>query len=275
MIEPAQIAQIEAIERDAWLDIYAAAPPPLRSALGIMQRRVDDGALLICRAIDHLQFNRLGYLGITAPARAEAVDAALADFDAAGVKNWIIHVTPGADALNAVCAARGLTPHPRTWAKFMRDNRAAPTVATSLTVREVDAAGGRAFGATAAQGFGMPPAVGDWLAALAGRPRWRCFVGFDGDTPAAAGALFIDGGCAWLGIGATVGSHRKQGAQSAILAARINAAVASGCTLLTTETGIPQPGEPAPSYANIQRAGFAVAYPRPNLGRAESAIASR
>jgi hypothetical protein len=46
MIEPAQIAQIEAVERDAWLDIYAAAPSPIRSALGIVQRRVDDGALL-------------------------------------------------------------------------------------------------------------------------------------------------------------------------------------------------------------------------------------
>jgi hypothetical protein len=186
MIEPAQIARIEAVERDAWLDIYAAVPPPIRAALGIVQRRTDDGALLICRAIDHLQFNRLGYLGITASARAETVDAVLADFDAAGVKNWIVHVAQGVDSLNALCGARGLTPHPRIWAKFIRDNRAAPTVATSLAVREVDAADGRAFGAAAAQGFGMPPAAGNWLAALAGRQRWRCFVGFDGDTPAAA-----------------------------------------------------------------------------------------
>jgi GNAT superfamily N-acetyltransferase len=194
-----------------------------------VQRRVDDGALLICRAIDHLQFNRLGYLGTAAPVRAEAVDAALADFDAAGVKNWIVHVAQGADSLNTVCAARGLTPHPRTWAKFIRDNRAAPVPATALAIREVDAGDGRAFGAAAAQGFGMPPAMGDWLAALAGRPRWRCFVGFDGDTPAAAGAVFIDGACAWLGVGATIGSHRKRGAQSALLAARINAAIAAGC----------------------------------------------
>jgi hypothetical protein len=180
MIKPAQNAQNEAVERDAWLDIYAAAPPPIRSALGIVQRRVDDGALLICRAIDHLQFNRLGYLGITAPARAEAIDAALADFDAAGVKNWIVHVAQGADLLNTLCAARGLTPHPRTWAKFIRDDRAAPATATALAIREVGAGEDRAFGAAAAQGFGMPPVVGDWLAALAGRPRWRCFVGFDG-----------------------------------------------------------------------------------------------
>jgi hypothetical protein len=264
MIEPALVAQIEAVERDAWLDIYTAAPPPIRSALGIVGRRVDDGALLICRAIDHLQFNRFGYLGFAAPARAEAVDAALADFDAAGVKNWIVHVAQGADSLDCLCAARGLTPHPRSWAKFIRDDRAAPAAATTLAVREVGADEGRAFGAAAAAGFGMPPVVGEWLAAL---------VGFDGDTPGSAGALFIDGTCGWLGIGATVGSHRQRGAQSAILAARINAAIALGCSVLTTETGIPHSGEAAPSYANIQRAGFAVAYPRPNLQRAQAAVA--
>ena len=112
------------------------------------------------------------------------------------MKNWIVHVAQGADLLHALCAARGLTPHPRTWAKFIRDNRAAPVAATALAIREVGAGEGRAFGAAVAHGFGMPPVVGDWLAALAGRPRWRCFVGFDGDTPAAAGAVFIDGACA-------------------------------------------------------------------------------
>jgi len=79
MIEPTQIARIEAIERDAWLDIYAAAPPPIRAAFGIVSRRTDDGALLICRAIDHLQFNRLGYLGVTSPARAESSTTGMED----------------------------------------------------------------------------------------------------------------------------------------------------------------------------------------------------
>ena len=267
MIEAAQVQRIEGVERDAWLDLYAATPASVRGALGISQRRADDGALLICRCIDHLQFNRLGYLGVAEPARAATVDAGIGAFDAAGVKNWIVHVAEVADDLGAICAERGLKPHPRTWAKFVRDNRPAPAAATSLTIREVDDGGGRAFGAAAAQGFGMPPVVSEWLGALAGRECWRCFVGFDGDAPVAAGALFIDGACAWLGIDATVGSHRGRGAQSAILAARIDAAIRSGCSVLTTETGIPQEGEPVPSYANIQRAGFAVAYRRPNWHR--------
>ena len=268
MVERSTIAQIEAIERDAWLDLYAAAPPPLRAGLGIAQRPADDGALLIVRAIDHLQFNRLGYLGLRAPVNAATIDAAIAAFDAAGVKNWIVHAPEAAEGLADLCAARGLTQHPRTWAKFVRDDRPAPSVGTSLAAREVDASDGPAFGAAAAQGFGMPPVMGQWLAALPGRPRWRCFAAFDGDQAVAAGALFADGEAAWLGIGATSPSHRGRGAQSAILAARIDAAIVSGCTVLTTETGIPQPGEAGPSYANIQRAGFAIAYPRPNWRRA-------
>jgi len=265
------ILRIEAVERDAWLDLYAAAPRALRDRLGISHRRADDGALLICRGVDHLQFNRLGYLRLDQPARAETVDAAIAEFDAAGVKNWIVHVAKGADALADICAARGLTPHPRTWAKFVRDNRPAPAVATSLSIGEAGADRALAFGATAAAGFGMPPVMGDWLAALPGRPHWRCFAAYDGDTPVGAGALYVDGGCGWLGIGATLASQRGRGAQSALLAVRINAAIAAGCALLTTETGIPQAGDAAPSYGNIQRAGFAIAYPRPNLRRAPAA----
>ena len=37
-----------------------------------------------------------------------------------------------------------------------------------------------------------------------------------------------------------------------------------GVTLFATETGKPLPGESHPSYSNIQRAGFAIAYERAN-----------
>jgi hypothetical protein len=37
-----------------------------------------------------------------------------------------------------------------------------------------------------------------------------------------------------------------------------------GAKHATTETGVPQPGQPAPSHSNILKSGFAVAYVRPN-----------
>jgi GNAT superfamily N-acetyltransferase len=260
-------ADLEAIERDAWVDLFAAATDPVRQSLGLACKRIDDGALLICRGIDHIQFNRLAALGLGAPARAETVDHAVAEFDRAGLKNWIVQVPEQAVGLAEICTGRGLRPHPRAWVKFRR--AATPfEAATRLTVRAADPAEARPFGATAAAAFGMPAMVGDWLARLVGRPRWHCLLALDGGQPVAAGALFADSGYAWLGIGGTLSSHRRFGAQSALLAARIAKAAELGCTWLTTETGLPQPGEAGPSYRNIQRAGFEIAYVRPNLTRA-------
>jgi hypothetical protein len=49
-----------------------------------------------------------------------------------------------------------------------------------------------------------------------------------------------------------------------LLARRIAEANRLGARVAVTETGVPQPGEPAPSYANILAAGFSIAYVRPN-----------
>jgi hypothetical protein len=40
--------------------------------------------------------------------------------------------------------------------------------------------------------------------------------------------------------------------------------LARGVRLFATETGKPLAGEPHPSFSNIQRAGFAIAYERSN-----------
>jgi GNAT superfamily N-acetyltransferase len=266
-VQPADVSKIELVECEAVLDLYAAAPASVRSELGIEHRAVDGGgALLVCRGIDNLQFNRLVGFGVASPARAEALDGALAEFDRAGVRNWVVHVAEGTGELAGMCSARGLAPHPRTWAKFIRGGE---TVAagTTLQVREATSAEAAAFGGIAAGTYGLPPAAADWIAALAGRPGWHCLMAFDQGTPVATGAVFVSGDAAWLGLGATVPSHRRQGAQSALLAGRIHAAARQGCRVLTTETGVPHPGEAGPSYANIQRAGFRIAYARPNFRR--------
>ena len=100
----------------------------------------------------------------------------------------------------------------------------------------------------------------DWSAPLAanivGRVPWSCYVAYDGDRPAGAGALFVDGGTGWLGFGGTIPELRGRGAQSAILAARIEDARRQGCTVVTTETGELEEGRPSGSYRNILRAGF-------------------
>jgi hypothetical protein len=257
------IADIEAIELAACADLYAAAPASLADKLGIEHSRIDDGLLLICRRLDNLVFNRLVGLGVKMPVREAGIDQAIGAFQRAGVHNWVIQVAPGTDGLPRVLAARGFFQHPRTWAKFARPPGPPTVASTDLTVREIGRADADRFGAVAIEGFGLPREAAGWFGALAGRSRWRCFLAMDGTQAVAAGAVFVDGKSAWLGLGATVPSHRGRGAQSAILMARLTAS--AGAELITTETGLPLEGEASPSYNNIQRAGFTLAYERPNF----------
>jgi hypothetical protein len=110
----------------------------------------------------------------------------------------------------------------------------------------------------------MPPAMSAWLRQIVGKPGWSCFVGAVDGAPIAAGAPFVQGDYGWVGIGATKAEARKRGAHSTLLAHRIAEAGRAGARWVVTETGVPQPNQPAPSYENILAAGFEVAYLRPN-----------
>ena len=265
-ILPDQIVALERIERDAIADLYAAASPDVAHRFGLQHRRIDDGIWSVSRVLDHIMFCRLQGLGVENAARAEAVDDAITSFETANVKNWIIQLAPGADVLAQLLAARRFERHPRTWAKFLFAGE--PSVLRSgLTIREIDIRHAPAFGAVASAAFGLPPTAAPWLGSIVGRPNFRTFMAFAGETAVAGGTVFIKDGAAWLGLAGTLASHRGQGAQSAILAARILAARDAGAKLISTETGIPHEGEIGPSFKNIQRAGFRVAYERPNFRR--------
>jgi GNAT superfamily N-acetyltransferase len=87
---------------------------------------------------------------------------------------------------------------------------------------------------------------------------------FDGETSVAGGALFVKGDVGWLGIASTLPAHRRHGAQGALMARRIRDAVELGCRWVVTETGEDTPEHPNPSYHNMLRTGFVLAYQRPN-----------
>ena len=133
-----------------------------------------------------------------------------------------------------------------------------------LALREIDAADGAAFAALVGRVFGMGGTEA-LFASLPGRAGWHAWLAFDGDTPAAAGAMFAADGAAWFGMGACDAAYRGRGAQTALLAARVQRAAELGLRDCFTETGEAVPGEPQTSYRNIERAGFQPFYRRPNL----------
>ena len=112
------------------------------------------------------------------------------------------------------------------------------------------------FAAVVAGGFRMPEWAQPLAANVVGRPGWSCYVAYDDEAPAGAGALYIHERHRLAGLGATLPQFRGRGAQSAILAARIEEARRRGCSAVTTETGEVEDGRPSSSYRNIVRAGF-------------------
>jgi GNAT superfamily N-acetyltransferase len=189
--------------------------------------------------------------------------AELAELEPAYAGDRIVVSLDPETGLGPALAERGYAPgYP--WHKFVR---AAEPLAPRSDLSIEDARSPAHFGLAFARGFGLPDAAGAWMARLVGRPGWHCFVGYDGELPVSCGALFAAGETGWLGLGATAPEARGRGGQSGVLAARIARAAKLGLAQVVTETGAPRDDRPGPSYRNILRAGFEVAYERPNFVR--------
>ena len=115
--------------------------------------------------------------------------------------------------------------------------------------------------------YGFPDVVAGVASRSVGRQGWTHYLSFDGDTPVASAAMRIEDGVAWLGFGATQETHRGHGGQSAMFALRLRDARDAGCRFARTETGKDTPDDPNPSYRNMVRSGFELAYPRHNWVR--------
>jgi hypothetical protein len=258
---------VERVERDAWIDLYEAAPAGFAAALGLR----GGAALLMLRQVPETQFNRALGLGLDAP----VADGDLAAIDAAyrgqGCVRWFLQPVPAADGADfAARAARlGYSRYARDWVKLARGDAAPLAVDTGLAIAEAGAGEAEAVAAVVSAGFGVPPAFGAWFAALVGRPNWRFYLARrDGQAVATAG-LYLAAEAGWLGIAATRPEARNLGGQGALMARRIADGIAAGRRILVTETGAPVAGQPQPSYNNMRRHGFTLVHERANyLGTA-------
>jgi hypothetical protein len=259
------VEALERIEREAWRDLAAAAPAEFAARVGLEMHELGQALMLMTSRIPVFQFNWLSGAGLDG-ADADAILSAVARFRDAGQRKFFLQMPPSPHAgrLEAQARAAGLAPRPAGWTKFERETSDPPRVATNLSIREVGGDARDLFAATVVAGAGMPPPIAEWLREIVGRPGWSCYVCFADDEPAGAGALFVDEDAAWLGVGATKPAFRKRGGQSALIARRLADAARRGARFAVTETGVPQPGEPAPSHRNILAAGFRAAYVRPN-----------
>lgn len=257
------LVDLESPEVEGYVDSFRAAPPTLAQQHGIASAVVDG---VVCGRVGDLprsrMFNHVFGLGRSTPADDEQLDR-IAEFY--GKETYFVALAPDAEPSDLArrLEARGFV-RDYAWTKFCRGVDPPGPVDTDLRVEPIGPQHSRDFGRIVAAGFELPQFTGRWLAAVFGRPRWTCFIAFAGDSPAATGALFVYRGVGWLTFAATLPEFRRRGAQSALLAARVDAAAQLGCRVVVTETGALEEGRPSDSYRNIVRSGFKPVYDRPN-----------
>jgi hypothetical protein len=252
---------VEHAEAQAYLDLFRAAPPDV----GLRAYEFDAAAVLTAPAFDMPLFNRAIGLGLSGPVTEPAIQAIATIFRNAGVRNFAVQVSPAVLSNEIEEWLRGESLVPRdAWAKMFRSSEADPVIETDLRIERIGPEFAHAFADVARRGFGVPPSIEPWLEATVGRDGWHHYLAWDGLTPVAASALFVREVVGWLGIAATLPSHRRRGAQGAMMAQRIRDGRALGCEWFITETGEDRADRPNPSYHNMLRTGFALAYLRPN-----------
>lgn len=205
-------------------------------------------------APDSPMLNRVVGLGVDTPATEAELDEAIAFM---GDVTFYVSLEPHAqgNGIQVWLEERGFAPG-WGWMRFGRDARSAPDVTTTLEIRQVGVDDSAAFAMIQRSAYGLPETADAALRSVSTAPGWSCWIGFAGDEPAAAGALYVQGGSAYFGLGATLPQHRGNGGQSAIFATRIEHARSLGCTRLLTETGERRDEMPGNSYRNITRFGF-------------------
>ena len=262
------MSALEVAELRAFESVYHSATEPDTAACGLTTSRIDDGLLIAANKIDVLALNRVLGLGLERDISHETLQRVIAAFKTAGSPRFFLSLAPVAEheQIGARIEAAGLR-HYNNWMRLQFDLRQLkdePPSSGAVTVREIGRDDAAAFGRIVAEGFGYPPPLAPLPTRVIGRPSWRHYLAYENDTPIGAAARCIADEAAWFGFAATDAAHRRKGAQHALVIRRLHDAAAAGCKWVSVETAEDTVTRDAPSFRNLRRLGFSIAYKRPN-----------
>jgi hypothetical protein len=263
---PEQIAALNEFgEADAQADYFLCAPAEFVRTFRLEAKQIGSTWVSMIPEFDHPLYNRILGLGVGEPANEAMLDEAIAIFRNAGCRNYLAQVSPLAQPAQIPewLAIRGFKPG-RSWAKMYRGTEPAPAISTDLRVEKIGADLADAFADVVLPAFEIPPAGRPLVKGFVGQPGWQHYLAFAGKKPVAAAAMVVKGEVAWLGFASTLKKYRRRGAQGAMFAHRIQDGLALGVKWFVTETGEDTPEDPNPSYHNMLRSGFQLAYLRRN-----------
>jgi GNAT superfamily N-acetyltransferase len=212
--------------------------------------------VLRCRAIPHLLLNRVYDLAVDTT--ATELDGVLACFRDEGLERFMLHVpADGANGkLASLLEARDFERYHRRWVRFRRDDAPLHLPKSELAVEVLHPEHAADAAAVLAPAFDLPDAAVPLLAGALCLPGWHSYFVRIDDELAGVGVLRVEGEQGYLAMAATKPNYRGRGIQGLLMATRVRAAIALGCTELSTETGEAVEGEPNSSFNNMLRCGF-------------------
>ena len=260
----------------AYVDWISSAPEELRakcrSFTGVLGSSTP---IFTIPEVDWYTPNRVMGFGLFEPATGALLSEIISLCKSKSPHRFFVPLCPETTPKNSVIRSwleeNGFGPY-KPWIKLYRDSRPLGSrereEACAFDIRRINKGYAREFAQTVSSGFGYPREFAPWLELQVGLPGWSQYLAFDGDVPVASGALFVKDGIGYLGLGSTLPSHRRRGAQEAIMRRRILDGISLfGCRWFVTETHAETQSEPNPSYHNMLRTGFKPAYVRENYVR--------
>jgi GNAT superfamily N-acetyltransferase len=256
---------LERIEIKVWNDFYKYADETTIGSCGIDMDGGEKLSVLIASKLDILAMNRVIGLGLGEPADDKSIRKIISRYKDAGVPRFFVQLHPLAqpESLPEMLIQHGFS-HYNNWVKLYREIEAPLPEPAELELREIGPEDGDDFARIVATSFGWPDNIRPMIAAAVGKPGWHFYIAYDDGVPIATGANFIDGHYCWIDFAATLEEHRGKGAQTALAVRRIEDARKQGCKWLVVETAEQTAEKEAPSYRNMIRLGFKIAYIRPN-----------
>ncbi len=267
MLKTTLFRSIASCEMNAWQDMYSAAGKDISEKFGIKVFSIGSACVSIVKKIDILGFNRVIGLGLLQTAAEQMIDDIIFKYKDAEVKRFFIQIHPEASPsqMKEWFEKRNIR-HYNNWIKHYRTVENLPAIDTELEIKEVgNKSEAETFGEIITKSFDWPDEMKYWFANLAGRKYWKTYLAYDGNLPVASASLYVKDDCGWLSFASTLPDYRGMGAQSALIARRIEDASELGCRVITAETAEDNEQKRSQSLQNIQKMGFEVAYIRPNF----------
>lgn len=255
-------AQLESSEINAWLDLYAAAPPDFTRHFQLEIMRVQNVVLTRCKSIPFIHFNCVKNFGMMEPANESLLGEVLNLYREAEIRHFAFYHIPHSQPSNVQdwFAAKGLRQR-GGWDRIYWSNNASASAAIEsqdgFRVEKVTRTNGSEWAAYIDRLYGLP--TSPWLLCLVERPGWHHYMLRRHGQIVAVRSFHVDETeMGWLGIEAPVPGvmTRSYDLDAQLCQAIIKDASDLGVKFVVADIEAPSLRMDTPAYRNFELLGF-------------------